>query len=266
MKFIDYSIKNTVVVRFMVILLIIGGLFSYVKLGKLEDPEFKIKEALVITLYPEADAHTVELQVTNRVEEALQKIQNIDYLQSVSKPGYSQVKIKLKESVPTKELDQYWDNVRKKIDDAQINMPLGVVPSIVLDDYGAVYGIFLDVTSDGYSYSELSKYTDYILKELEATCEEKIERGKFLKKEIIEKISEISIKINKEISIAVDRNGKTVDINIGDNASAQLPSVEIKEKRLSGIRVIHTHPNGNSKLSDVDISALIELQHLAEVQ
>ena len=166
MKFIDYSIKNTVVVRFMVILLIIGGLFSYVKLGKLEDPEFKIKEALVITLYPEADAHTVELQVTNRVEEALQKIQNIDYLQSVSKPGYSQVKIKLKESVPTKELDQYWDNVRKKIDDAQINMPLGVVPSIVLDDYGAVYGIFLAVTSDGYSYSELSKYTDYILKEL----------------------------------------------------------------------------------------------------
>ena len=101
---------------------------------------------------------------------------------------------------------------------------------------------------------------DYILKELETTCEEKIERGKFLKKEIVEKISEISIKINKEISIAIDRNGKTVDINIGDNASATLPKVEIKEKRLSGLRIIHTHPNGNSKLSDVDISALIELQ------
>lgn len=101
---------------------------------------------------------------------------------------------------------------------------------------------------------------DYILKELETTCEEKIERGKFLKKEIVEKISEISIKINKEISIAIDRNGKTVDINIGDNASAILPKVEIKEKRLSGLRIIHTHPNGSSKLSDVDISALIELQ------
>ena len=101
---------------------------------------------------------------------------------------------------------------------------------------------------------------DYILKELETTCEEKIERGKFLKKEIVEKISEISIKINKEISIAIDRNGKTVDINIGDNASATLPKVEIKERRLSGLRIIHTHPNGNSKLSDVDISALIELQ------
>ena len=56
----------------------------------------------------------------------------------------------MKESVPSRELDQYWDNVRKKITDAQINMPLETIPSIVFDDYGAVYGIFLAVTSDGY--------------------------------------------------------------------------------------------------------------------
>ncbi|NME35301.1 MULTISPECIES: efflux RND transporter permease subunit [Fusobacterium] len=166
MKFIDYSIKNTIVVKFMVFLLVIGGLFSYFKLGKLEDPEFKIKEALVVTFYPNADAHTVELQVTNEIEEALQKIPNIDFLQSVSKPGYSQVKIKLKESLPSEELEQYWDNLRKKVEDARINLPLGALPPIVLDDYGAVYGIFLAVTSDGYSYSELRKYTDYITKEL----------------------------------------------------------------------------------------------------
>ena len=83
MKFINYSIKNTVVVRFLVLLLVLGGIFSYFKLGKLEDPEFKIKEAIVVTMYPGQDAHTVELQVTNKIEEALQKIPNIDYLQSV---------------------------------------------------------------------------------------------------------------------------------------------------------------------------------------
>lgn len=166
MKFIDYSIKNTIVVRFMVILLVIGGLFSYMKLGKLEDPEFKIKEALVVTLYPNADAHSVELQVTTKIEEALQKIPNIEFLQSTSKPGYSQVKIKLKESVPSKDLEQYWDKLRKKINDSCINLPIGALPPVVLDDYGAVYGIFLAVTSDGYSYSELKKYTEYITKEL----------------------------------------------------------------------------------------------------
>lgn len=166
MKFINYSIKNTVVVNFLILLLVVGGIFSYMKLGKLEDPQFKIKEALVITLYPEHDAHSVELQVTEKIEEALQKIPNIEYLKSVSKPGYSQVKIKLHESIPSKDLDQCWDNVRKKINDAKINLPFGALPSLVFDDYGSVYGVFLAVTSDGYSYSELSKYTDYILKDL----------------------------------------------------------------------------------------------------
>lgn len=166
MKIIDYSIKNTIVVRFLVFLLVIGGLFSYNKLGKLEDPEFKIKEALVITLYPEADAHTVELQVTNKIEEAVNKLPNIDFIQSVSKPGYSEVKVKLDEGIPADEVEQYWDNLRRKVNDAKLFLPVGTLPSLVLDDYGSVYGMFLAVTSDGYSYSELQKYTEYITKEL----------------------------------------------------------------------------------------------------
>lgn len=166
MKFIDYSIKNTVVIRFLVFLLVVGGLFSYNKLGKLEDPEFKIKEALVITIYPEADAHTVELQVTTKIEDAVSKLSNVDFIQSVSKPGYSEVKVKLDEGVPTDQVDQYWDNLRKKVNDAKLGFPMGTLPPLVLDDYGDVYGIFLAVTSDGYSYSELKKYTEYITKEL----------------------------------------------------------------------------------------------------
>ncbi|NME35505.1 GTPase HflX [Fusobacterium sp. FSA-380-WT-3A] len=101
---------------------------------------------------------------------------------------------------------------------------------------------------------------DYLLKELENLFEEKIEKGKFLREDIILKIVEISTLINKEISIAIDRNGKILDINIGDSGSATLPKVEYKERKLCGIRIIHTHPNGNPKLSDVDISALIELK------
>lgn len=163
MKFIDYSVDNPVVVRFLVVLLVIGGIFSYMRLGKLEDPEFKIKEALVVTLYPEADAHSVELYVTDVIEQALQKIPNLEFTQSVSQQGYSQVKIKLKESVPTREIEQYWDNVRKKINDAKLQLPLGTLDPIVLDDYGAVYGMFLAVTADEtYTLPELQKYTEYV--------------------------------------------------------------------------------------------------------
>lgn len=166
MKFIDYSIKNTVVVRFIIFLIVIGGVFSYFKLGKLEDPQFKIKEAIVVTFYPGHSSYETEMQITDRIEQALAKIPHIEYLQSVSKPGYSQVKIKLNESIKSRDLEQYWDNVRKKISDAKINLPLGALPSLVFDDYGSVYGIFLAVTSDGYSYSELEKYSNYILKSL----------------------------------------------------------------------------------------------------
>ncbi|MDP0488353.1 MAG: GTPase HflX [Fusobacterium sp. JB020] len=100
----------------------------------------------------------------------------------------------------------------------------------------------------------------HILKELDELLNEKIEKQFFIKKELIFRISEISSKINKEISITINRNGKIIDINIGDNSSASIPNISFKEKKLSGYRIIHTHPNGNSKLSDVDISALIELK------
>ncbi len=101
---------------------------------------------------------------------------------------------------------------------------------------------------------------DHILNELELLYDEKLEKGKFLDKEMIEKVVSISYFINKEISIGIDRNGKIVDINIGDSSSATLPKVDVRDRKLSGIRVIHTHPNGNPKLSDMDISALIELK------
>lgn len=166
MKFIRYSIKNTIVTNFLVVLVFIGGILAYTKLGKLEDPAFTIKEALVVTLYPGADAHRVELQVTDKIEEALQKVPNVEYVESVSKNGYSQVKIKLNESLPSEEVDQYWDNVRKKLIDAKLNLPLGVVNPIVVDDYGSVYGIYLGVTGDGYSYRELDKYAKFIKKNM----------------------------------------------------------------------------------------------------
>ena len=171
MNIIDYSIKNRTVTLFLTFVIIVGGIFSYMKLGKLEDPEFRVKEAIVVTLYPGADPHQVELQVTDEIESALQQIENVEYIESVSKAGYSEVKIKLNEALKAEVIDQYWDNVRKKINDAQKNLPSGVIPSIVLDDYGDVYGMFFAVTSEGYSKEELNRYVKYIKRELHSIPE-----------------------------------------------------------------------------------------------
>ncbi|MGL4687110.1 MAG: efflux RND transporter permease subunit, partial [Fusobacteriaceae bacterium] len=74
MKLINYSIKNSLVIRYLTVLIIIVGIFSYFKLGKLEDPEFKIKEAIIVTIYPGASPHEVELEVTDKIEQSLRQI------------------------------------------------------------------------------------------------------------------------------------------------------------------------------------------------
>lgn len=105
MKIIEYSIKNRIVVLFATLVLTLAGVISYFRLGKLEDPEFKVKEAIVVTLYPGASPESVEQEVTDKIEMALRKIPNAD-VDSVSKASYSEVHIKIDESTPSDKVDQ----------------------------------------------------------------------------------------------------------------------------------------------------------------
>lgn len=101
---------------------------------------------------------------------------------------------------------------------------------------------------------------EFLLNQLNELYEIKIEKGKLIEAEILKFIAEISNKINREINLAIDRNGNIVEISIGDSSSVNLPPITVYERRLSGIRIIHTHPGGNPHLSSVDISALIKLK------
>ena len=106
----------------------------------------------------------------------------------------------------------------------------------------------------------ISGLKDYVLENLEKIYEKKIEKGKILDEETANYISEISNKINREINIAIDRNGNVIDISIGDSSTVNLPLIPVYDKKLSGVRIVHTHPGGNPHLSSVDISALIKLK------
>lgn len=101
---------------------------------------------------------------------------------------------------------------------------------------------------------------DFILKELDSIYDITVTKNKVIEPEIIALIASISSRINREINVAIDRRGNIVEISIGDSSSVQLPLLNVQEKRLSGIRVIHTHPNGNPNLSSIDISALTKLK------
>ena len=148
------------------LLLLIGGTVSYFDLGQLEDPEFTLKKAMVITMYPGASPQQVEEEVTFPIENAIQQLPYVDYVTSISSNGKSQISVEMKSTYRKEQLRQIWDEMRRKINDLSPSLPSGVYPSTILDDFADVYGVMYSVTGDGYSYDELKDYVDFLKREL----------------------------------------------------------------------------------------------------
>lgn len=166
MDIAQYSIKKSVITWMTIIIFIVGGTFAYFKLARYEDPEFTIKEALVKTYYPGATPQEVDNEITDKLEKAIQQLAQLDYLESISKPGYSELNVLIQKKYTRNDLPQIWDELRRKVNNAQLTLPPGSEHSIVIDDYGDVYGMLFAITGDGFSYKEIESYADFIKKEL----------------------------------------------------------------------------------------------------
>jgi len=166
MNLAEFSFRRKTTVYVVTILLFVGGLVYFQNLGRLEDPNFTIKQAVVFTAYPGATAYQVEQEVTERLEEAIQAMGQRYEIRSLSKPGLSIIYAEMQDKYDKETLPQVWDELRRKVGDAQGKLPPGAGPSIVNDDYGDVYGIFLTITGDGYSYAEMLDYAKTLKREL----------------------------------------------------------------------------------------------------
>lgn len=166
MNLTDYTIGNRSVTWMMVVLLVFGGIISFNKLGRLEDPAFTIKQAMILVSYPGASALEVEEELTLPLENALQQLPYLDTITSTSSNGMSQIMVEMKSIYRKQHLDQIWDEMRRKINDLQEQLPPGVRPPQIIDDFGDVFGMFLAITGEGYSYDEVADYTDYLHREL----------------------------------------------------------------------------------------------------
>ncbi len=162
-----WALANSKLVYFIVAILIIGGIFSYDRMSKLEDPAIKVKQAVVITTCPGASSYEVELQVTDPLEKVIRSMNNVDKVESQSSADLSIITVNLETTVPDKETEQYWDMLRRKVGDVQSKLPSEANTSIVVDDYGDVFGMFYALTSDGFSNKELSKYAEQIKREVQ---------------------------------------------------------------------------------------------------
>jgi len=160
------AIKNRVVTLTLTVVMLAAGLSSFEKMSRLEDPEFTIKVALVMTPYPGASAAEVEQEVSDYLEIAVQQLGQLDRVESKSDRGLSTLTVTVKDNYDAETLPQVWDELRRKIGDAAGGLPAGAGQPIVIDDYGDVYGVFVAVTADGYTYAELKNYVDFLRREL----------------------------------------------------------------------------------------------------
>jgi multidrug efflux pump subunit AcrB len=150
----------------MTIVLLVVGWISFNNLSRLEDPEFTIKDAVVITPYPGASAAEVEQEVTNVIEKACQEMGQLERLESRSSRDLSIVQVTMKDRYDKETLPQVWDELRRKVNDYQRQLPPSAGPSIVNDDFGDVYGVFLAITGEGYTYKEIYEYAKFLQREL----------------------------------------------------------------------------------------------------
>ena len=166
MKLVKYFLSKKPVTILLLVLVLAGGLLAYVKMGKLEDAPFTIKQALVLTPYPGASPSEVQSQVTDVLEESIQALGELYYLKTENRAGLSKITVYVKKEIRADEMQQLWDKLRRKVNDVQSKLPEGAGPSVVNDDFGDVLGVFYGLTGSGHSYRELEDEAKRIKNEI----------------------------------------------------------------------------------------------------
>lgn len=162
LDFSRWGLSNSKLVSFFVAILVVGGIISYDVMPKLEDPAIKVKQAMVVTTYPGASAHEVELEVTDKIEKAIRQMPGIDNVQSQSMNDLSLITVELETTVKDADVEQHWDILRRKVSNAASSLPSTASTPIVRDDFGDVYGMFYALTADGLTDREMSDYAELI--------------------------------------------------------------------------------------------------------
>lgn len=158
----EWSLKHKQLVYLFILMLFLGGIFSYQKLGRMEDPDFVIRQMIVSVAWPGASARQVEEQVTDKIEKKLQDTPGLDYVKSYSSPGQAVIYVNLKETVKEKDVRPTWLEVRNMVNDIKGTLPQGVVGPAFNDRFDDVFGSIYALTATDYSYEEMREKAEQI--------------------------------------------------------------------------------------------------------
>ncbi|MBE4579500.1 MFS transporter [Vibrio navarrensis] len=259
-----YFIRNRVISWMISLIFLIGGTAAFFGLGRLEDPAFTIKDAMVVTSYPGATPQQVEEEVTYPLEKAIQQLPYVDEVNSLSSRGLSQITVSMKKNYGPNDLPQIWDELRRKVNDLKGQLPPGVNAPQVIDDFGDVYGILLAITGEGYSYKELLDYVDYLRRELE----------------LVDGVSKVSVSGQQQEQVFIEVSMKRLSsLGLAPNTVFNLLSTQNAVSDAGAIRIgdeyIRIHPTGEfqnvDQLGDLIITengaqGLIYLRDVAEIK
>ena len=158
----EWALKHQSFVWYLMFVAVLAGIFSYMNLGRAEDPSFAIKTMVIQTRWPGATVDETMLQVTDRIEKKLEELDSRDYVPSYTRPGESTVFVFLKDTTEAKAIPQIWYQVRKKIDDIRGDFPQGIQGPGFDDEFGDVYGTIYAFTGDGFTMRQLRDYVEHV--------------------------------------------------------------------------------------------------------
>lgn len=166
MSIAAFSIKRPIYTWIVILGCLLGGLWGYLSLGRLEDPAFTIKTAVVVTQYPGASAMEVAREISEPIESEIQKMGEVDEIRSTNQPGLSIITVDMQMHYDGEELPPIWTKLRNRVADARL--PGGASVPFVNDTFGDVYGLYYAVTADGFSDREKHDLASFLRRELVA--------------------------------------------------------------------------------------------------
>ena len=166
MKITEFFIKRPILFWSLMAGILLAGVLAFMAMPKLEDPAVATKQAMVVIPWPGANAHEVELNAAQVMEDELRALPNVHKIKSECQNGAAIITVEFKMTVLLDELEQHFDLLRRKVNDAKAMLPAGCYDPVVIDDMMDVYGIFYALTADGYEYPEMYKYAKFIRREL----------------------------------------------------------------------------------------------------
>ncbi len=233
------SIDRPILTWIVILGCLLGGIWGFFSLGRLEDPAFTIKTAVVVTEYPGANAQQVAREVSEPIESEIQKMSEVKEVRSMNQPGLSWITVDMKDQFDGTELPQIWTKLRNRVSSARL--PSGAEPPFVNDGFGDVFGIYYAVTAPGFSDAEIYALSTFLRRELLTVPGVADVNLSGVPNEVIYVQPDLVISTNQNVPPAAIQNAIATANSVTDGGSLQS----------SEGRTLIQGPDGNDSVSEI---------------